>query len=822
MAVGSSPWPVTWFRFRRTFRQRLGGYLALAVLVGLVGGLALASVTAARRTQSSFPTFLRSTNPSDMDIDVGTYDPALIAKIAHLPQVIALKSYVALNVVPINRDGQPDFSNPFVNQEAAGSVNGLYFNQDKITIVEGRRANPTRADEVVVSRYSAQLFGLRVGQSVTLGIFSNAAITGAGVPTGLPMRRITVHIVGIGVFNDEVIQDDTDRIPRALFTPALTDTLTKCCVSYAWSGLQLRGGASSVPAVEREYLHLLPAGDPYYYHVTSIVEMQGQEAVKPESIALGVFGLIAGIAALFIGAQAIARQIRLSSEDRNVLRFLGASQLTTSLDGLIGIVATLLVGTALAVGIAVILSPFELFGPVRSIVTSPGFSVDWTVLGLGALALLVGLVGLTAFFAYRETGSRVARFERSPVRRHPVVSRAAASSWVSTPALTGVRFALDPGRGRTSVPVRSAILGAILAVIVTVAALVFGSSLNTLVNTPRLYGWNWNYAIEANAGYGDVPEPLAGHLLAQDSSVAATSGVYFETFAFDGQGVPVLGMTPGATVQPPLLAGHGLEGPNQVVLGPETLALLHQRIGGTVSVRYTTHVTKLRIVGVATMPAIGIGHGLHLSLGVGAVIDYRLIPATARNIQGASTTGPNMVLVRFTRGSDPTQALHALNRVVSQISDHGSDLIVPIQHPAQIVNYRSMGSTPAVMAGGLAVGAFAALGLTLVASVRRRRRDLALFKTFGFTRRQLASTVAWQASVTAVIGIVLGIPVGIIAGRALWDLFAREFYAIADPTVPVLGVVFLGLGALVLANVAALLPGHHAATTPTGLVLRAE
>jgi predicted lysophospholipase L1 biosynthesis ABC-type transport system permease subunit len=49
---------VAWYRFRATFRRRWSGYVALAALVGLVGGVALASVAAARRTDSSYPDFL--------------------------------------------------------------------------------------------------------------------------------------------------------------------------------------------------------------------------------------------------------------------------------------------------------------------------------------------------------------------------------------------------------------------------------------------------------------------------------------------------------------------------------------------------------------------------------------------------------------------------------------------------------------------------------------------------------------------------------------------------------------------------------------------
>ena len=110
--------------------------------------------------------------------------------------------------------------------------------------------------------------------------------------------------------------------------------------------------------------------------------------------------------------------------------------------------------------------------------------------------------------------------------------------------------------------------------------------------------------------------------------------------------------------------------------------------------------------------------------------------------------------------------------------------MLPVQRPAQIINYGSLGTTPMLLGAALAVGAVSALGITLVTSVRRRRRDLAILKTLGFTGRQLATAVSVQAGVAAVIGCIIGIPAGIASGGSLWDLFAGEISAVPDPTVP--------------------------------------
>lgn len=162
----------------------------------------------------------------------------------------------------------------------------------------------------------------------------------------------------------------------------------------------------------------------------------------------------------------------------------------------------------------------------------------------------------------------------------------------------------------------------------------------------------------------------------------------------------------------------------------------------------------------------------------------------------------------------------AYNRDAHAIGNYMT--VLGVQRPAQIVDYRSIGATPVFLATGLAAGAVIALALTLIASVRRRRRDLAIMKTLGFTRRMLAAAVTWQAAVDGVIGAAIGIPLGILLGRELWTLFARDINAVPQPTVPGIAILLVGLGTVVVAILAALWPGRNAASTPPGLVLRSE
>lgn len=535
--------------------------------------------------------------------------------------------------------------------------------------------------------------------------------------------------------------------------------------------------------------------------------------------------MFAAIATLLIAGQVVGRQLRFGGVERTTLRALGAGPAMTLSDGLLGILAAVVMGSLLAVCVAFALSPLGPIGPVRPVYPAPGLAFDWTVLGLGALVLVAVLGAAAGLLAFQQTPHRTAQSDED-LRWDQGLDRAGAAVGLPVSGIIGARFALEPGRRRDSAPVRSAIVGTALAVIIVTGTVTFGASLNKLVSHPALYGWNWNYELETPKGGGYVSGKQASQLLDHDPDVAGWNGVYFDSLRVDGRTIPILGGAPGAAVGPPILSGHTLEAANQIVLGAGTLAELHKRVGDTVEASYGTLSSQvtLRIVGTATMPAVGPGLGLHLSMGTGALVSELLIPAAVRR-PTSGPVGPNAIFVRLRPGVNASSALGSLQRVDNALdSDPNASpmSLLSAQRPADIVNYRSMGRTPALLGAALALGTMVALGLTLFASVRRRRRDLALLKTLGFTGRQLAAVVAWQSSIAVLIGTVVGIPVGVAIGRVLWDAFAHEIGAVPAPATPGISIVLIGLGALVLANVVAAVPGRIASRTPTALVLSAE
>ncbi len=497
---------VAWYRFRATLRARAAGYLTLVGLIGVLGGMALAAVASARRTQSSFPAYLASTNPSDIGLITGAWDPSinstgynptLVDTIAHLPHVKHVESYLGLNVQLITAGDSPVVI-PVQLNDTLGSLDGLLLDQDRVTVTTGRLPDPTRADEVVMTSTIADGLGLHVGDVMHMGFYDMADfnLPGFGTASVPPRARIDVTLVGIVLFADKVVPDDVDLVNREediIFTPAVTRQFEDCCAYLSASSLVLDHGGSDVVAVEAEIQQVLPANLPHLFTTSATSAAKAERAIKPLSVALAVFGCIAGLATLLIAAQVIGRQLRLAVNDIGALRALGATPAMTSMDGLVGVLGAVVVGSVLAFAVAVGLSPLSPLGPVRRVVPSPGVDVDWTVLGLGMLVLIIALAVVAVVGAIRESSKRVAR-QRQRTREHGSrICRAATVSGLSVPAVLGIRFAVEPSLRRDAVPVRSAILSATLAMVVITGTVTFASSMHTLVSHPALYRWNWDF-----------------------------------------------------------------------------------------------------------------------------------------------------------------------------------------------------------------------------------------------------------------------------------------------------------------------------------------
>jgi ABC-type antimicrobial peptide transport system permease subunit len=80
----------------------------------------------------------------------------------------------------------------------------------------------------------------------------------------------------------------------------------------------------------------------------------------------------------------------------------------------------------------------------------------------------------------------------------------------------------------------------------------------------------------------------------------------------------------------------------------------------------------------------------------------------------------------------------------------------------------------------------------------------------------------WQAVTIALVGLVIGIPLGLIAGNGAWFAITDPIGVATDVDRPELIYAATGCLALVVAAVVALLPGWRAAHLPLAEALHVE
>jgi putative ABC transport system permease protein len=105
---------------------------------------------------------------------------------------------------------------------------------------------------------------------------------------------------------------------------------------------------------------------------------------------------------------------------------------------------------------------------------------------------------------------------------------------------------------------------------------------------------------------------------------------------------------------------------------------------------------------------------------------------------------------------------------------------------------------------GLAI-LIAVMGIanTLALSIHERTRELGLLRAVGQTRRQLRSTVRWEALLIALFGTLVGVGLGVFLGWALTRAVAVQegLGVFAVPPAPIAVIVVVGSLAGVIAAV---------------------
>jgi putative ABC transport system permease protein len=366
-----------------------------------------------------------------------------------------------------------------------------------------------------------------------------------------------------------------------------------------------------------------------------------------------------------------------------------------------------------------------------------------------------------------------------------------------------------------------------VALAAVTAALVFGASLRHLVAEPAEYGWNWDRLVIAQSGYGVLDATTIEPLIDADR-VEAWSMIAFNTVNVEGTDVPGIGLQrQTGDLGPTIIRGRAPTSQDEIVLGSITLDELGVDVGDQVTVGEGEAAEQLTVVGVAVLPTVGVLNTEHASLGRGVLMTYRgLAHATGSGSCADQNESlcPSAVALRFQPGVSTGEQDDAVERITGADPDglEGGTFDTGLLQATEIRNERDIGGLPLALAATMAAGALVSLALALWASVRERRRELAVLKATGFTAAQCRSSVAWQATITATIGVVVGLPLGALAGSWLWASFAGELGVGPDASVQGLALLGVVVATVVLGNLAAAVPGRLAGRTQVGVALRTE
>jgi hypothetical protein len=806
---------------RGEFRARWRAWAGLALLIGIGGGAVIAAAAGARRTETAYDRFLVAQDAADVTLfDDGFFgiqaDPEAVAR---LPMVDSVAR------------GSLVFYSLEDNAALASMDDRLGRTINRFRVLEGRMYDSSAADEVVVGFGIARRLDLKVGS--TFPLFGEELLESqppefAEAVALMEANNLTLKVVGIVAAPGEFPPQFLASYPSIHMTPAffrrIGNFFTEEPVGPERGTLfvRLKRGAADVPAF-REAIAELATGEFEGLSTSSDSGALTERGFHFQAVALWLLAAFGAASVVLIAGQALARNAFLASTEFSSLKAVGASrgQLTA-----IGLARAAIIGiaaAAVAAGSAVVLSPLAPIGDARLAEPAPGIAFDATAIGVGTAVLIAVAVLGSLIPVWRAAGAKaLVGADAADQARPSRVAVAAAAAGLSAPLVAGARLALEPGRGRTAVPIRSTLASLIVAIAVLCGALTFGASLNHLLDTPRLYGVRWDTHV-TNYGVGPDLSENVDALAAAPGIAELALGDWAEA-EVEGEQVPLVTVAPvRGDVGPPIVEGRFPIAADEVALGAATFRSANARLGSRVSILAPldgAQPVEYTVVGRTVIAPSGTA-GVEAVPGAGALLTREGTARLAGDVEGSEDlTASSGALIRFSPGADHAAVLRAITPLVQPLGPTLNE--VEPETPLDIVNFGRVQNLPILVGTILGLVAVSTLAHTVASSVRRRRRELAIMKTMGFVSGQVRGTVASQATTLTALALLAGVPSGIALGRWAWTLFADQLGMVPEAAVPVPLMALVVPAALVVANVVAALPGRAAARIKPSLVLRAD
>ena len=787
-------------------RRRWAGVVLVALLVGFGGGAVLAAAAGARRSETAATRLYERGKVADVEMDPVssfTTNPTYVTSVRRLPEVTRATSALFFAMAPVEGGRLPTQASQ-LNAYAAANADGTFlYDFDRVGLLpsfRGRMPNPSRADEMIATTQQARLLHATVGSTVHLAV-ARFADPNSFTPTDF--EPITVHIVGIATTPVGLLRSGATSETLLFGTPAFAREYSDRSVGSTMY-VQLRR-ATDLATFERHVTKAVP-GVAFNIKPAAQDLSTFQRVADPYTNALWIFALVAGLAALLIVSQALIRMVRADAADYDGLRAIGATSVQRAAIAATRGFVVVLLGTAIAVAVAVAASPLFPLGLVRRVEPDPGLRIDGTVPGLGVVGIVVALgavVLLSARLVTRSTPEAVEGRARRQSRTSSALGRVNAPVSI----VQGTRLAFQRGTTTASVSTAASIVGLVAAIAATAAALVFGANLAQL-QTPSRYGQTWDAEIVPAGSSSSAPDQ-AEHTLVSHGLVTATTLGTFGDIKLGGTDVSAYGMQPRrGHVLPVATSGRLPQGSGEIALGAQTLRQLHLAVGATVTATAENGGTeRLRVVGTTLVPTLNSN-----TPSVGADDGALLTRAGLIRLEPDLGDELDFLLVNFAPHVD-------LHDVQSRLET--TDFTVTgASPPGDIASYTDVRSTPLVLAGLISLLGIGVLVHLLVTSVRSNRRELAVLETLGSTRGQLRAMVLWQAIVLVGAALAVGLVIGVAAGQGAWTHFADNLDLLPHAHIPLGSVAAIAGVALVGAAAIAMFPARAATRTAPAVVLR--